>query len=222
MKRYLELEKLFGVDFLPVSRSAPAAAAKASAPSSGLPPEIEALRAEVAGCTKCRELCSTRTQTVFGVGSLKAPLMFIGEAPGQDEDLKGEPFVGRAGQLLTKTLAKLGVRREQVYIANILKCRPPGNRQPLPAEMAACMPFLLRQIAFLRPKILCLLGNVALQGLLPGSRGITSVRGRYVTFQGIQTLPAFHPAYVLRNMGVLPQFETDLRTAGVDAGLLPA
>jgi DNA polymerase len=194
-------------------------AARTSAPPA-FPPEIEALRAEVAACTTCAGLCSTRTQTVFGVGSLQAPLMFIGEAPGQDEDLQGEPFVGRAGQLLTKTLAKLGVPRAQVYIANILKCRPPGNRQPLPAEMAACTPYLLRQIDFIKPKILCLMGNVALQGLLPGSRGITSMRGKYLSYQSIRTMPAFHPAYVLRNMSALPQFEADLRTACVDAGLL--
>jgi DNA polymerase len=146
--------------------------------------------------------------------------MFVGEAPGEDEDRQGEPFVGRAGQLLTRTLEKLGVRRSRVYIGNILKCRPPGNRTPQFDEMAACMPWLLRQIQFVNPAILCALGNIAAQTLLNTRTGITRLRGRYAEAHGRKVFCTFHPAYILRNMGDLPLFEADLRTVCRDAGLL--
>ncbi len=235
LRRHLELERLSGVDFLPLSKAAlrkapaprpPAAPAIRTGPVApvdpcfaGYPPEFLEFRKPVLECTRCG-LSSTRTQVVFGVGPLGAPLMFVGEAPGGDEDLLGEPFVGRAGQLLTKTLKKIGVERGRVYIANILKCRPPGNRTPQPDEMAACMPWLLKQIQFVKPKILCGLGNIAVQTLLSSKTGITKLRGKYAEAHGVRFLPTFHPAYILRNMGELPLFEADLGTACRDAGLI--
>jgi uracil-DNA glycosylase len=226
LKRHAELEALFGSDVLPLSKSRKPAAAPAKARPPG--PSIDAwgwpapylkLREEVLDCTKCG-LCGTRTQVVFGVGRLDTPLLFVGEAPGEDEDRKGEPFVGRAGQLLTQTLAKHGVERGRVHIANILKCRPPGNRTPQPEEMAACMPWLKLQIEAIRPKILCAMGNIAAQTLLDTKTGITRLRGKYVDALGLRVFPTFHPAYILRNMGDLPLFEADVKTACQDAGLL--
>ncbi|MBI4563666.1 MAG: uracil-DNA glycosylase [Planctomycetes bacterium] len=184
-----------------------------------LPAEFVAFRDQVLQCRKC-DLCNTRTQVVFGVGSLKAPLMFIGEAPGADEDAAGEPFVGRAGQLLTRSLLKLGVRREQVYIANVLKCRPPGNRTPQPNEIVSCMPYLLLQIKWIQPRLLCGLGNIAVQALLHTSEGISRLRGKYHDFFGRKLFATFHPAYVLRNMNQLALFEADLRKVAADAGLI--
>jgi DNA polymerase len=240
LKRHVELEKLFGADFLPVAFSAapPAASgapkaiepiprptpSRVSAPQkkqteTQYPEEFTTFRDQVLACTKCG-LCSSRTQVVFGVGPLGAPLMFVGEAPGQDEDLQGEPFVGRAGQLLTKTLQKIGVQRRQVYIGNILKCRPPGNRTPQFDEMSACMPWLLKQIGFVQPKILCGLGNIAVQTLLNTKTGITKLRGKYSEVNGTKCFATFHPAYVLRNMSELGLFEADLRTVCRDAGLV--
>jgi len=240
LKRHAEMEALFGADFLPISK---AALAKPSAPKrapgappptanpkagpllypweSQWPPDFQTFRAEVLDCRKCG-LCSSRTQVVFGTGPLKTPLMFVGEAPGQDEDLKGEPFVGRAGQRLTNTLKKFGIERSQVFIGNILKCRPPGNRTPAPDEMAACMPWLQRQIATIQPKLICGLGNIAVQTLLVTKTGITKLRGRLTESQGVPFFPTFHPAYILRNMSDLPLFEADLKAALEIAGLLPA
>ena len=232
LERHVELEKLFGTDFLPLRRQAAqsrAALHSAEAPagidrqrqkqSEGEPPEFTAFRSEVLKCRKCG-LCETRTQVVFGVGSLHAPVVFVGEAPGADEDRLGEPFVGRAGQLLTRSLEKIGVRRDQVYIANILKCRPPDNRTPRPDEMAACLPYLLKQLDWIKPGRLCALGNVAVQALLGTTTGISRLRGSYHDFQGRKLFATFHPAYVLRNMSQTPIFEADLRTVCRDAGLI--
>lgn len=231
LKKHAELEKLFGSDFLPLSKSpSPTTVSKTVAPEGVAKggPKIEqwqwpadylALREEALGCRKCG-LCETRTQVVFGVGRLDAPLLFVGEAPGADEDLQGEPFVGKAGQLLTKTLAKHGVSRDKVHIANILKCRPPGNRTPAPDEMAACLPWLKRQIEAIRPKVLCALGNIAAQTLLETKTGITRLRGTYADGLGRKIFPTFHPAYILRNMGELPLFEADILRACKDAGLV--
>jgi DNA polymerase len=246
LKRHVELESLFGADFLPVSKRAlakppvPASQkvrpesvpAKAGGPRPPVgppaypwekdwPADFRSFQSEVLDCRRCG-LCSSRTQVVFGTGPLKTPLMFVGEAPGQDEDLKGEPFVGRAGQLLTSTLKKFGVERSQVFIGNILKCRPPGNRTPAPEEMAACMPWLERQIATIQPRLICGLGNIAVQTLLVTKIGITKLRGRMTRAQGVPFFPTFHPAYILRNMNDLPLFEADIRSALQEAGLLPA
>lgn len=159
----------------------------------------------VRNCTKCEHLACSRTQTVFGIGSADAELMFVGEAPGADEDAQGEPFVGRAGQLLTKIIRAMGFQREQVYIANILKCRPDmpagsfGNRAPTPSEMQTCRPYLLEQIDIIQPKVLVALGAVAVEGLL-GSRGtMRELRGRWNSFNGIPLMITYHPAYLLRN-----------------------
>ncbi|HEY7000731.1 MAG TPA: uracil-DNA glycosylase, partial [Candidatus Udaeobacter sp.] len=159
----------------------------------------------VSGCTKCAHLVRTRTQTVFGVGNPEAEIMFIGEAPGADEDQQGEPFVGRAGQLLTRIIKTMGFAREDVYIANILKCRPDmpagsfGNRAPTPAEMQTCRPYLVEQIDIIQPKVLVALGAVAVEGLL-GARGtMRELRGRWHSYNGTPLMITYHPAYLLRN-----------------------
>jgi uracil-DNA glycosylase family 4 len=157
------------------------------------------LRARVAACTRC-SLSATRTQTVFGVGNLQADWLIVGEAPGADEDRKGEPFVGRAGQLLNSMLLAIGLPREQVYIANVLKCRPPGNRDPSPTEAAECLPFLERQIALLKPKIMLVVGRIAAQNLLRTDKTLGSLRQQVHRF-GLSEVPlvvTYHPAYLLR------------------------
>ena len=166
---------------------------------------LEPIRERVRVCTKCAHLACSRTQTVFGVGNPDADLMFIGEAPGVDEDRQGEPFVGRAGQLLTRILKAMNFAREDVYIANILKCRPDtppgtfGNRAPTPTEMQTCRPYLVEQIEIIQPKVLVALGAVAVEGLL-GMRGtMRELRGRWHAYNGIPLMITYHPAYLLRN-----------------------
>ena len=155
---------------------------------------------DVAACTRCAELARTRTQTVFGVGNPHARLVFCGEAPGADEDRLGEPFVGRAGQLLTDIIVKgMKMRREEVYILNILRCRPPGNRTPLPVEAANCREYLDRQLAIIQPEFICCLGAVAAQNLLATDVAIGRLRGRVHDFHGIKVVCTYHPAYLLRN-----------------------
>ena len=163
------------------------------------------IRERVRVCTKCPHLACSRTQTVFGVGNPDAELMFIGEAPGADEDKQGEPFVGRAGQLLTRIIETMGFTRQEVYIANILKCRPDtpsssfGNRPPTPREMQTCRPYLLEQIDVIEPKVLVALGAVAVEGLL-GTRGtMRELRGRWHSYNGTPLMITYHPAYLLRN-----------------------
>jgi len=152
----------------------------------------------IANCTLC-PLHAGRRQVVFGVGNPDADLMFVGEAPGHDEDVQGEPFVGKAGQLLTRIIEAMGFKRSDVYIGNVNKCRPPNNRAPVPEEMDACRPFLLRQIDIIQPKVICLLGATAVRGLLQSKEGITQIRGRFLRWRGILVMPTFHPAYLLRN-----------------------
>ncbi|MEX0978531.1 MAG: uracil-DNA glycosylase [Pirellulales bacterium] len=160
---------------------------------------LEVIRGEVAACTRCDELAATRTQTVFGVGNPRARLCFLGEAPGADEDAQGEPFVGRAGQLLTRIIEACTLRRSDVYILNVLKCRPPGNRTPLPHEVTNCRVFLDRQLAQIRPEFICCLGAVAAQTLLDTQQSIGKLRGKFLTYQGICVICTYHPAYLLRN-----------------------
>ncbi len=166
-------------------------------------PRVAALAevaARVAACTRCKELVANRTQTVFGVGNPYSRLVFLGEAPGADEDRQGEPFVGRAGQLLTDIITKgMGLRREDVYILNILKCRPPGNRNPMPAEAVACREYLDAQLEIIRPEFICCLGAVAAQCLLDVKTPISRMRGRVLDYEGIKVVCTFHPAYLLRN-----------------------
>jgi DNA polymerase len=155
---------------------------------------------EVAVCQRCRELAQTRTQTVFGVGNPNSRLVFCGEAPGADEDRQGEPFVGRAGQLLNDIIVKgMQLRREDVYILNILRCRPPGNRNPLPVEAAACREYLDRQLAVIQPEFICCLGAVAAQNLLQTETPIGRLRGHVHDYHGIRVICTYHPAYLLRN-----------------------
>jgi uracil-DNA glycosylase family 4 len=159
----------------------------------------EALQAEVAPCTKC-DLCKTRTQTVFGSGNKNADWMFIGEGPGQSEDQQGLPFVGKAGLLLTEMLRAIGLDREEVFIANIVKCRPPANRDPQATEIASCKPYLLRQIALLKPKIIVVLGRVAAQALLNTDQPIGTLRGKAHALNDTPVIVVYHPAYLLRSM----------------------
>ena len=162
--------------------------------------ELEVLKREIAA-SKCCQLCRTRTNLVFGYGNPNAELMFVGEAPGHDEDLEGIPFVGRAGQLLTKIIESIGLKRSDVYICNILKCRPPDNRAPFPTEILACEPYLERQIDIIKPRIICALGKFAAQTLLKSQTTITQLRGKFYEYNGIKLMPTFHPAYLLRNPG---------------------
>ncbi len=160
---------------------------------------LERIVKEVAECRRCPELAAGRTNTVPGQGDPNARLMFIGEGPGADEDLQGIPFVGRAGQLLTKMIAAIDMTREDVFIANIVKCRPPANRRPGPEECANCAPYLARQIEIIRPKVIVALGGTAAQYLLQTHDGITRLRGRFYPYMGAKLMPTFHPAYVLRS-----------------------
>ncbi|MBI3300728.1 MAG: uracil-DNA glycosylase [Deltaproteobacteria bacterium] len=187
---------------------APSVASPAVVPQAGdlfLSPAIqrvqtlEELRAEIGDCRRCK-LCQGRTQIVFGVGNPRAELVFVGEAPGRDEDLKGEPFVGRAGQLLTEIITKgMKMLREDVYIANVVKCRPPENRNPEPDEIASCEPFLVKQLDLIKPRIIVALGTFAAQTLLKTKTPISRLRGVWHSYHGIKVMPTLHPAYLLRN-----------------------
>ena len=167
--------------------------------------KLAAVQTRVSVCVKCPNLASSRTQTVFGVGNPDADIMFVGEAPGADEDAQGEPFVGRAGQLLTKIIKAMGFPREEVYIANVLKCRPDvpagsfGNRPPTPREMQTCRPYLMEQIDIIKPKVIVALGAVAVEGLLGTRAPMRELRGRWDSFNGTPLMITYHPAYLLRN-----------------------
>jgi DNA polymerase len=181
---------------------APPAAPAASSPSAGAVPLLswEELRQAVTECRACG-LCNSRTNTVFGVGDLRPDWLVVGEAPGEQEDLQGEPFVGQAGKLLDNMLRAVGLdRQRKVYIANVLKCRPPGNRNPDPAEVAQCEPFLRRQVELLRPRIILAMGRFAVQSLLGSAEPIGRLRGRVHQYQGVPLVVTYHPAYLLRNL----------------------
>ncbi len=183
---------------------APAASAPAPepAPARSVSPEtaaeLEKITKRIAGCKRC-SLCQERTNTVPGQGSQSPEIAFVGEGPGADEDAQGLAFVGRAGKLLTKMIQAMGLTREEVWIGNIVKCRPPGNRAPLPDEMEECLPYLKEQLALLQPKVIVCLGATAVKGLLETKIGITKLRGNWMSFEGIDVMPTFHPAYLLRN-----------------------
>ncbi len=189
-----------GIDYIPVSPKH--VLRPIGSPETGLKSRggetLEEIRNGLVSCRRC-DLCSGRRTVVFGVGNPAARLMFIGEGPGEEEDRQGEPFVGAAGKRLNRWIARIGLARGDVYIANIVKCRPPGNRAPLPAEAAACLPFLQRQIRAIRPEVICVLGAVALQYLLDTGEKITRVRGKWRELEGTPVLPTYHPAYILRN-----------------------
>jgi uracil-DNA glycosylase family 4 len=179
-----------------------------------------AIREELGECTRCK-LAGGRTKLVFGVGSPSAELMFVGEGPGADEDLQGEPFVGKAGQLLTKMIEAMGYRREEVYIANVVKCRPPGNRDPEGDEIAACEQFLKAQIAAVKPRVLVALGRFAVQTLLRDTTPISRQRGRWRTYEGVRLMPTFHPAYLLRNPAEKKKAWEDLQQVMKELGKPP-
>jgi len=186
--QHLQSEIAFGLEELPTKQSKLVDKSEA----------LAALENEFKNCQMC-VLGSTRTKLVFGAGNPNADLMFIGEAPGFDEDKQGLPFVGAAGQLLTKMILAMNLTREKVYIANCLKCRPPGNRNPLPTELATCNPILLRQIEIIKPKIICTLGKFATQSLLQTQDSISRLRGQFFEAYNTRVMPTFHPAYLLRN-----------------------
>ncbi len=225
MRRHLESLRAAGVEWLPASRphcrGGPARPLRraGSPPSQPLfddkpplapaPPapaspeerrrELTVLAETVSGCTRCKGLAATRTQTVFGVGGIDPDICFVGEAPGADEDAQGEPFVGKAGQLLTRIIEAMGLKREDVYICNILRCRPPGNRQPLPDEADNCREYLDKTLELVRPRYICALGATAVKYLLGNSTGITKLRGRFLDYRGTPVLCTFHPSYLLRD-----------------------
>ena len=173
---------------------------------------LNVIRQSVAHCTRCAELCTTRTQTVFGVGNPMSRLVFLGEAPGADEDEQGEPFVGRAGQLLNKIIEACTLRREDVYILNILKCRPPNNRAPLPEESANCREYLEAQLDLIKPEYICCLGATAAKNLLNTEVSISKLRGKFATYRGIQVMCTYHPAYLLRNPAAKRDVWEDMKT----------
>ncbi len=179
------------------ARSGPAPAPSAAPVASG--EALQLIRADLGDCTRCKLHTLGRRQIVFGVGNPDADLMFIGEAPGRDEDIQGIPFVGRAGQLLTKMIEAIGLTRNDVYIANVIKCRPPENRNPEPDEVASCEPFLFRQIDSIAPKVVVALGAVAVKALLKSDAPISRLRGRVIDYRGAKLVPTFHPAFLLRS-----------------------
>ena len=194
----------------PVPAAAPVVTAPSLSIRADLPRDLAALSTLVSTCRKCG-LCETRTQTVFSDGPPNARLVLVGEAPGRDEDAQGIPFVGRAGQLLNKMLAAIELKREEVYICNVLKCRPPDNRTPLPEEVERCLPYLEQQIALIRPTLICALGLSAMQALLGTKASMTSMRGRTFEFRGVPLVPTYHPAALLRNPGLKRDAWTDLQ-----------
>ena len=215
-------QALFGesVGEVPARKARPGTAADRSSasPLAGPPPPegtrpddaLASIREEIGDCRRCR-LSEKRTRIVFGVGSARARLMFIGEGPGADEDLQGEPFVGRAGQLLTKIIESMGLTRQEVYIANVVKCRPPENRTPLPDEVATCSPFLFRQIHAISPRVIVCLGTPAAQAVLGTRDTITRIRGVVREVEGFRIMPTFHPAYLLRNPAAKREVWADMK-----------
>jgi len=222
----------------PLSKSAPkpssAAPIAAPAKSSVLPPSggpslfdganrlagetLLQIREDLGECTRCK-LHSTRHKIVFGDGNPKAQLVFVGEGPGADEDAQGLPFVGRAGKLLTQMIEAMGLQRRDVYICNVVKCRPPGNRQPEPDEVACCSPFLFRQLDSIGPKVIVCLGATAFQTLLGTNRSISHYRGQWIDFRGYKMLPTYHPAYLLRNPAAKADVWKDLQKVMAELGL---
>jgi uracil-DNA glycosylase len=199
------------------------AAARPSIPAGAAVPgdALRAVRADLGDCTRCK-LRGGRTHIVFGVGDPAAQLMFVGEGPGADEDQQGEPFVGRAGQLLTKMIEAMGFARSDVYIANVVKCRPPGNRDPEPDEIEACEPFLKSQIAAIRPRVIVALGRFAVQTLLHDATPISRLRGKWREYEGVKLMPTFHPAYLLRSPAEKKPAWEDLQLVMKEFGKSPS
>jgi DNA polymerase len=248
LKQLVELDRAAGIEFVlrpaaapvppPARPPAPVPAASARAPAASVAPaaapvvvvppppadvpdSLEIIATQVAACRACG-LCEGRRNTVPGEGHPRPELLFVGEGPGADEDAQGRPFVGAAGQLLTRMILAMGLTREEVFIANVVKCRPPGNRTPEPSEVAACMGYLRRQVALLKPKVICALGNTPLRALMGDDKlGITRMRGSRLQFMGITLIPTFHPSYLLRNeAGKKPCWE-DLQAVLKELGREP-
>lgn len=201
LKIYLEDLRESGVDGLP----------RAVAGSLAIPvgestkESLDEIRADLGGCLRC-DLGRTRTNLVFGVGSPRARIVFVGEAPGRDEDMQGEPFVGEAGQVLNRVITRMGLKREDVYICNVLKCRPPGNRNPEPPEIEQCGPFMLRQVKAIAPDVVVALGTFAAQTLLGTKAPISKLRGHFQDYHGIPLMPTFHPSFLLHNKNDTSKF----------------
>ena len=179
---------------------------------------LAAIREDIGDCTRCKLHTQGRKQIVFGVGNPSADLMFVGEAPGADEDVQGVPFVGRAGQLLTRMIEAMGFKRDEVYIANVIKCRPPGNRNPEPDEIATCEPFLFRQIEAIQPRVIVALGAFAAKTLLKTDAPISRLRGRLYDYRGVKLIPTFHPSFLLRSPGYKREAWDDLKKALAELG----
>jgi uracil-DNA glycosylase len=235
LKSHLEFYEELGVDGMrldPEWRKRPEAAAQVPSDQPQIavgrvrsdppqPPEVrlfsspaealKAIRDDIGDCTRCKLHTLGRKQIVFGVGNPSADLMFVGEAPGADEDLQGEPFVGRAGQLLTKIIEAIGMKREDVYIANVIKCRPPGNRNPEPDEVEQCEQFMFRQVDTIKPKVIVALGKFAAQALLRTNDPITRLRGREYKYRGAVLMPTYHPAYLLRTPSAKREVWEDMK-----------
>ena len=215
--RELELLREFGYTHLDIGGGQPPAAvrtAEGRCPPQDLLAELEQV---VTACEKCR-LSKSRTQVVYGVGNPNADLMFIGEAPGRDEDIQGQPFVGRAGQLLTDIIKAMKMTRDDVYIANVIKCRPPENRNPEQDELDACRPHIRRQIEIIQPKVIVTLGRFALQSLTEKAFAISDVRGKWLDHDGIRVMPTYHPAYLLRNPSAKKEVWADMKKVLVELG----
>ena len=220
--RELALLRDLGYTHLDLTQPAPLSTPQ-SAP--GTPPatgrsELDELAVIASGCTKCR-LAGGRTQVVWGVGNPNADLMFIGEAPGRDEDVQGEPFVGRAGQLLTDIIKAMKLTRDQVYIANVIKCRPPENRNPEPDELDACRPYIRRQVELIQPRVIVTLGKFGLQSLTEKSFSISAVRGQWLEYNGIRLMPTYHPAYLLRTPAAKKDVWNDMKKVLAELGMAP-
>ncbi|HEX9163670.1 MAG TPA: uracil-DNA glycosylase [Thermoanaerobaculia bacterium] len=180
--------------------------------------DLDQLAREAHDCTKCR-LSKTRTQVVFGTGNPNADLMFIGEAPGRDEDLQGKPFVGRAGQLLTDIVKAMKLSRDDVYIANVIKCRPPENRNPEPDELDECRPYIRRQVELIQPKVIVTLGKFALQSLTGKAHAVSAARGQWTEYEGIKVMPTYHPAYLLRTPSAKKDVWNDMKKVMAELGI---
>ena len=223
LRRELALLKEFGYTHLDLSarQSAGPRTAATEGPDTGsiiAATSLAELAELAAPCVRCR-LAKTRTQVVFGVGNPDADLMFIGEAPGRDEDLQGEPFVGRAGQLLTDIIKAMKMTRDQVYIANVIKCRPPDNRNPEPDELDACRPYIRQQVEMIKPKVIVTLGKFGLNSLLEQAYPISAVRGSWLDYRGVKVMPTYHPAYLLRTPSAKKDVWNDMKKVMAELGV---
>ncbi|HSY48403.1 MAG TPA: uracil-DNA glycosylase [Thermoanaerobaculia bacterium] len=215
LRRELTFLRDLGFTHLDIRKPAPSSSVVEDSEAKTILGELQAIAVV---CEKCK-LSKTRTQVVYGVGNPNADLMFVGEAPGRDEDLQGEPFVGRAGQLLTDIIKAMKLTRDDVYIANVIKCRPPENRNPEPDELDACRPYIRRQVEIIQPKVIVALGRFAVQSLTEKAYGITSVRGQWLEYHGVKVMPTYHPAYLLRSPAAKKDVWSDMKKVMAELGM---